>query len=189
VGRLTPAALARLRLGALLLLGVLLQTTVVPDLRIRGVCPDLMLLIAVCVGLVGGAEQGAVVGFGAGLLADLFLQTTPFGLSALAYCLIGFAVGALRGGMLREGWLIAPLVAFAASAAGVGVFVGAGVTVGQSQLTQGGAVVIAETAAIVGAMNALLAVPAARLVAWAAHGSAGATPSRQIRSDRSALSR
>jgi rod shape-determining protein MreD len=185
----TPATLARLRLGALLLLGVLLQTTVVPDLRIRGVSGDVLLLIAVCAGLVGGAEQGAVVGFGAGLLADLFLVTTPFGLSALAYCLIGFAVGALRGSMLREGWLIAPLVAFGASAAGVGIFVVAGVTVGQTQLTQSGSLVVAETAAIVGAMNALLAVPAARLVAWAANGSPGATPSRQIRSDRTALSR
>jgi rod shape-determining protein MreD len=182
----SPSALARIRLTALLLVGIVLQTTVAPDVRLHGVCPDLMLLLAVCAGLVGGPEQGALVGFGAGLLTDLFLQTTPLGLSALAYCLIGFAVGALRGGMLREGWLTAPIVAFGASAAGVVVFVVAGVMVGQAQLTQSGPAVLATTAALVGFMNALLAVPASRLVAWAAHGSAGAAPVRP-RADRSAL--
>src|SRR6202011_5128239 len=137
----------------------LMQTTVVPDLRLGGVCPDLMLLIAVCAGLVGGPERGALFGFSAGLLSDLFLPTTPLGLSALAYCLIGFTVGTLQGSLLREGWLLAPLVALVGSAAGVVIFVVAGVTVGQSQLTGAGPVALAKTAAIVGVMNAVLAVP------------------------------
>jgi rod shape-determining protein MreD len=186
---LRPATLARVRLTALLLIGILLQTTIVPDIRLRGVCPDLMLLIVICAALVGGAERGAVVGFGAGLLTDLFLPTTPFGLSALAYCLTGFAVGALRGGMLRESRLMAPLIAFAASATGVMLFVVAGVMVGQSQLTLGGPAVLAKTAALVAAMNALLAAPVSRIVARAGAGVAGSTPSHQVRTDRTALSR
>jgi rod shape-determining protein MreD len=186
---LRPATLARIRLTAILLIGILLQTTIMPDVRLRGVCPDLMLLIVICAALAGGAEQGAVVGFAAGLLTDLFLPTTPFGLSALAYCLTGFAVGALRGSMLREGWLTAPLIAFAGSAAGVVLFVVSGVMVGQSQLTLGGPSVLAKTAALVGAMNAVLAVPASRIVARATAGAPASTPSHQVRSDRTALSR
>jgi rod shape-determining protein MreD len=189
MGLVRPATFARLRVAALLLLGILLQTTIVPDIRVQGVCPDLMLLATVCVGLVGGAEQGAVVGFAAGVLTDLFLPTTPIGLSALAYCVTGFAVGALRGSMLREGWLMAPLVTFVASAAGVVLFVVAGVMVGQTQLTLAGPTALAKTAALVAAMNALLAVPVARVVARANSGAPVSSPGRQVKADRTALSR
>jgi rod shape-determining protein MreD len=185
----SPSGFARLRLAALLLVGIVAQTTVVPDVRIGGVCPDLMLLIAICGGLVGGPEKGAFLGFGCGFLADLFLQTTPLGLSALAYCLIGFAVGMLRGRVLREGWLFAPLVALVASAAGVVVFVVAGAMVGQSQLTSGGPRSLAEIASIVGAMNAVLAFGAIRIVTWAASGWAAPAQSRPGRADRASLSR
>jgi rod shape-determining protein MreD len=187
-----PATQARLRLTALLLLCILLQTTLVPDIRVRRVCPDLMLLVAIGAGLVAGPEYGAIVGFAAGLLTDLFLPTTPLGLSALAYCVTGFAVGALRGSMLREGWLMAPLVTFAGSAAGVVLFVVTGVMVGQSQLTLGGPAVVAKTAALVAAMNTVLAIPVTRIVAWAAGGAAVSSASssgRQGRADRTALSR
>jgi rod shape-determining protein MreD len=185
----SPSSIARLRLSALLLIGILLQTTVVPDVRIHGVSPDLMLLIAVCGGLVGGPEKGALLGFTSGLLADLFLQATPLGLSALAYCLIGFTVGALRARMLREGWLFAPLVALVASAAGVTIFVVAGAMVGQTQLTSGGPRALAKIASIVGAINFVLAIPAIRIVARAASGWAAPSQIRSGRSDRTALSR
>jgi rod shape-determining protein MreD len=184
-----PTALARARLAALIIVGIVLQTTIVPDMRVQGVCPDLMLLAAVCAGLTGGAEQGAVVGFSAGLLTDVFLPTTPLGLSALAYCVIGFAVGALRGSMLREGWLMAPLVTVVASAAGVVLFVVAGVMVGQTQLTIGGPAVLAKTAALVGVMNAVLAAPVAGIVATATSGFDVSAPGRQVRADRAQPSR
>ena len=64
-----------------------------------------------------------------------------------------------------------------------------GAMVGQTQLTQAGPAVAGQTAAIVGAMNAVLAVPVARLVAWAAGASAGTPPGRQDRADRAVLSR
>lgn len=164
---------ARLRLSAVLLVALLLQTTVVPDLRILGVCPDLLLLCTVAAALVGGPELGGEVGFVAGVLADLFLATTPLGLSALTYTVIGYGVGSIRRTTLQEGWLLAPATAFVASAAGVVLFVIAGVTVGQSQLTRRGPVVILETATLVGVMNAILAAPVCRLVGWAMRGMGG----------------
>jgi rod shape-determining protein MreD len=160
----------RLRVAALLVVALLLQTTVVPGLRIFGVCGDVMLLCAVSAALVGGPELGGVVGFAAGLLADLFLATTPLGLSALVFSLIGYGVGSIRGTVLQEGWLLAPATAFAASAAGVVTFVVAGVMVGQSQLTAIGPVAIVKTALLVGVMNAIVAAPVTRLFAWAASG-------------------
>lgn len=161
---------ARFRLAAVLVLALLLQTTLVPDVRILGACPDLMLLCAVCAGLVGGPGLGGLVGFSAGLMADLFLQTTPLGLSALSYCLVGYAVGAVRRSFLQEGWLLAPATALVASAAGVVTFVVAGVMVGQAQLTRSGPLAIAETAAVVGAINAVVATPVSRILGWAASG-------------------
>ena len=160
---MSPAVVARLRLAGLLVMAVVLQTTIVPDLRIFGVCADLMLLCTVCAGLVGGPELGGLVGFSAGLLADLFLTTTPLGLSALAFSLVGFAVGSIRRTVLQEGWLLAPATALVASAAGVVAFVVTGVMVGQSQLTRMGPVEIVKTAALVGVMNAIIAAPVCRL--------------------------
>ncbi|MDQ1427991.1 MAG: rod shape-determining protein MreD [Acidimicrobiaceae bacterium] len=166
----SPAVATRLRVAALLVLALLLQTTVVADLRILGVCADMMLLCTVSAAVVGGPELGGVVGFAAGLLADLFLVTTPLGLSALVFSLIGYGVGSIRGTVLQEGWFLAPATAFVASAAGVVTFVLAGVMVGQSQLTAMGPVAIVKTALIVGVMNGIVAAPVTRLFAWAASG-------------------
>ncbi len=167
----SPEWSTRLRLATVLVGALVLQTTVVPDLRVLGVCPDLMLLCTVCAALVGGPEMGSIVGFAAGLMADLFLSTTPLGLTALAFSVVGYSVGTIRRTVLQEGWLLAPGVGFVASAAGVVIFVLAGVLVGQSQLTRVGPVAIVKTALLVGVMNAIIAAPVARLVGWAASGS------------------
>jgi rod shape-determining protein MreD len=169
---MSPTAAVRLRLSVILVLALLLQTTIVPDVRVLGVCADLMLLCTACAGLVGGPEMGAIAGFAAGLLADLFLTTTPLGLTALVFSLIGYSVGTIRYSVLQEGWLLAPATGFLASSAGVVTFVLAGVMVGQEQLTKAGPVGIVKTALLVGAMNAVLAIPVYRLFLWAVSGSA-----------------
>ena len=85
-------AKAAVKVCGVLAVAILVQTTFGADFRVDGVAPDLMLLCAVCAGLVGGPDAGALIGFGSGLVSDLFLQSTPFGLSALAACLAGFVV-------------------------------------------------------------------------------------------------
>jgi rod shape-determining protein MreD len=169
---------ARVRLGALLFIALILQISVMSDLRVKGAAPDLMLLLAVCAGMADGPETGALVGFVAGLLIDLFLQTTPVGLSALTYCIVGFGVGTLRHTVIRDSWWLAPLTSLIASGAGVALFVVIGVMVGQSQLTALPATSLVEIATIVAVMNAVLAVPVIRVVGWAtvrARSGAGAT--------------
>jgi rod shape-determining protein MreD len=142
---------------------LVVQTCVLQRLRIEGAHADGLLLVAIAAGIAGGAETGALAGFGAGLVADLFLQT-PFGLSALAFCVVGFAVGALQSSMLRTTAWITPLTAFMASAAGVALFAVAGAVVGQPNLVGPRLPVIA---AVVGGLNAVIAIPVAGLVRWA----------------------
>jgi rod shape-determining protein MreD len=112
---------------------VMLHTAVFPQLRVFGVAADVLLLIAVTSGISAGPEAGAVMGFTAGLLADCFLQT-PFGLSALAYCLVGWGVGSFQSRIMHATWWIPVLTAALASALGVLLFVVLGLVVGQNQL-------------------------------------------------------
>ncbi len=165
---------ARLRLAVLLVAGLLVQATFGADLRIAGVAPDLMTLLVICAGLAGGPQLGTVVGFCAGVLADLLLQGTPFGLSALSLCLVGFGVGVLRAGVLREGWVLTPAVAFVATAAGVVLFLALGDLVGQTQLALEGRPWIVKVILVESIDAAVLSIPVAWAVRWAATGSAGA---------------
>jgi rod shape-determining protein MreD len=54
--------------------------------------PDLLWLLPITAALLDGPETGAIVGFWSGLAFDLVLPT-PFGLSALVGCLLGYSVG------------------------------------------------------------------------------------------------
>lgn len=153
----------RLRVGLVLAATLVAHLTLLSRLRIDDVRPDALLLVALMAGLTAGPERGAVVGFCAGLLADLFLQT-PFGLSALAYCLVGFAVGSLQSGILRATWWIPIVTAAGASAAGIVLYGILGAMVGQPEFVSPRLVVIAG---IVAFMNGALAPAALRAVGWA----------------------
>lgn len=180
---MSPRASAGVRVAAVLLVGLLVQTTLVPDLRFKGVAPDLMLLMAICAGLAGGPEYGAVVGFFAGLLSDLFLTDTPVGLSALCFCLVGFAVGGLRASVIPEGRLLTPLIAIVGTGGGVVLFIVVGDVVGQSQLTATGSHWLLKVAIIEAAFAALLSLPVGWLMDWAAKGSQGAEALGKARPD------
>ena len=164
---------ARIRIGLLLLFTVLVQTTLASDMRVTQVTPDLMVLVVVCAGLTGGTEAGAWVGFWAGLLYDLFLSTTPVGLFALTYCLIGAGIGALRASVLQERRSLLPLAALVGTAASVLLFVGAGDVLGQTQLVGGGRSWLIRVMIVESLWNAVLALPAGYIYAWVARGSAG----------------
>lgn len=155
-----------LRLFLVLVLVLIVQTTIALDLHIAGAHPDLMLLLPIAAGVVGGAELGAGLGFVAGFVADLFLPT-PFGLSALTFTIVGFAVGYVVHSPSENRnapALLVPLVALAASAAGVMLYAVLGAILGQPQMLK---VDLAAVVTVVAVVNALLVVPATRLVGWA----------------------
>jgi rod shape-determining protein MreD len=156
---MTPGA----RIPPVVLLVLVLHTAVLPQFRMFGVTADLLLLLAIAGGLAGGPERGAYFGFGCGLLADCFLQT-PFGLSALAYCLVGWFVGVFQTRVLHAVWWIPVLTAALATAAGTMLFVVVGAVVGQDQLISDRLPTILAVTAL---WNALFVLPVSRLVRWA----------------------
>ncbi len=153
----------RFRLPAVLLLALVMHTTVFPSLRIAGVMPDVMLLMAVAAGLDGGPLHGALLGFTSGMLSDLLLPT-PMGLSALVFTLVGYTVGVTKGGLLRDTWWFPVLVAFVASSAGEGVFALAGTMLGETDLMN---VHLSTIMLVVGILNGILAPAMLRVMRWA----------------------
>ena len=154
---------SRLRLPVVLLVVLVLQTSLLVRLRLHDVHPEALLVLALAAGIVAGPERGALVGFATGLVADLFLET-PFGLSALTYCLAAFAVGSIESTVMRSTWWSSPLTVLAGSAAGVALFVMIGLIMGQSQLTHHHPVAVVG---IVSLANSVLALPLVPLARWA----------------------
>src|SRR4051812_47360380 len=156
----------RAKVPLVLMLFLIVHLTVLDRLHIFGVTPDGMLLLAVVAGIVGGPRVGALMGFFAGLCLDLFLET-PMGLSALVFCLVGYAVGNIQGGVLRAAWWIPVVTTLVASVAGVLLYALVATVVGQPHLVTTHLFVVA---AVVGIFNALVAPFALRLVRWSIAG-------------------
>ena len=163
-------AVGRARLSLLLVVTLTLQLTLLGGIRIAGVHPDAMVLVAVAAGLVGGTDRGATMGFATGLVTDLFLQT-PFGLSDLTFCIVGYLVGMFQGGLIRSAWWIPVLTAVVASAGGETLYAMIGGIVGQGHMIN---VRLGLVAGVVGAVNGLLALVVVPAMRWAME--AGPTP-------------
>ncbi len=158
---------------------LVVETALGADLRLMGVGPDLMLLLAICAGMTGGAEAGALVGFAVGLLSDISLATTPLGLSALSWCLVGWSVGMLRSNVTLGNRSALPVVAFAATLGGIAIFLVVGDLVGQSQLSGLRHAYLLRVGVIESLWNALLAIPVGFVYERAGRGSAGAEALRR----------
>lgn len=155
--------MSRLRIGLILFVALTLHQSLFVSLHVGDARPQVMLLVAIVGGLLGGAERGAFLGFTAGLLADLFVQT-PLGLAALAFALVGFAVGSVQSGIIHSSWWIGPLTVLAASFAGMLLYGLLGAIIGQSHFVSPRLVGIAAGVAV---MNALLSLPVIRAMSWA----------------------
>jgi rod shape-determining protein MreD len=84
-------------IAALVLVACIVQVVVVAPLRLAGSPPDVLLLVVAAVALALGPMSGAIVGFGAGLTADLVPPADHLlGRYALVFCLVGYVVGLLR---------------------------------------------------------------------------------------------
>ena len=153
----------RLRVPLVIITALVLQLSVLTRLRVAGVMPDLMLLLAVAAGLTGGPARGAVVGFASGMAVDLFLRT-PLGLSALVFCMVGYAVGIAQTGILRSAWWIPVVTALLASATGELLFALAGAMLGETQLVRAHLLLVI---AVVAATNAVLAPLTVPTMGWA----------------------
>jgi rod shape-determining protein MreD len=142
-------------------LAVVLQVAIVADLRVGGAVADLVLAVVVAAGLTGGPDRGATYGFAAGVAYDLVLDT-PFGLTALSYALVGYAVGWAGEALGRTSGWWPVVIAAAAGAIQVALYTCLGNLVGVAYpfgLVPGMALVVA-----VG--QALAVVPLMRVLWW-----------------------
>jgi len=152
-----------LRPAVVLFTLLILQLALFSELRVDGRAPDLMLVAAIAAGLTGGPDRGALTGFAAGLAIDLFLPT-PFGLSALAFCITGWLMGQTENALVGEHpWVVIPLTAVG-SAVGVTLFVTFGELLGQANLYTDR---FLRTLIVTSLYNAILGWPAARVFRWA----------------------
>jgi rod shape-determining protein MreD len=159
-------ARAAVRVAFVIFLVLMVQQTIMVALRVGGVHPDLLWLLPITAALADGPETGGIVGFWAGLAFDLVLPT-PFGLSALVGCLLGYAVGALTAAVdPRTTWL-KPVAALTGSVAADMLFAVLGAILGQPQMVQIDFVALFFMISI---SSVVFVLPVSRLMRWALAG-------------------
>jgi rod shape-determining protein MreD len=118
--------------GALVIVALVVQVSVLARLHLPGAVPDLLLLTVLALALVYGHVGGALLGFAAGLLADLAPPADhAAGRYALVLCVVGYATGLFRPDHGRLQSVLRPMFVVACGAiastllyAGVGALVG-----------------------------------------------------------------
>ena len=138
---------------------LVLQLSIVSDLRLFGAVGDMLVLVTVGAAQADGPDRGAPFGFVAGLLYDLVLDT-PFGLSALTYALVGYAVGLVSVAVGRSGGWWPIVLAALGGAAAMGLYTAIGHLVGTPYPTDE----LPAIALVVAGWNAALIVPARGLL-------------------------
>ena len=101
--------------GAIIVVTLLIQLTLINSITILGVKPDLIMVVVVVFSLLKGEKEGTISGFASGLLQDIF-STGLLGINALAKTVIGFTCGILKEKIFREHILfLIPVITFIAS--------------------------------------------------------------------------
>lgn len=147
--------------AALVVVALVLQVSVLARLQLPGAVPDLTLLVVLGLALVYGHVSGALIGFSAGLLADLAPPADhAVGRYALVLCLIGYLAGLAKpeSGRLRSA--TAPLLAVVLAAVGTTLlYAGVGALVGDTSARQVGLAGLLATAALYDLLLAPFVVP------------------------------
>ncbi len=159
-------ARSMIRLALVIFIVLMVQQTVMVALRVHGAHPDLVWLLPISAALLDGPETGAIVGFWAGLSFDLVLPT-PFGLSALVGCLLGYVTGSLTAPVDPRAVWLKPVAALAGSVAADMLFAVLGAIFGQEQMVQ---IDFVSLFLVVGVSSVVLILPVNRLMRWALAG-------------------
>lgn len=105
--------------SSLIVVALMIQVSVLARLHLPGAVPDLLLLTVLGLALVYGHVGGALIGFGAGLLADLAPPADhAVGRYALVLCVIGYLAGLVKpeSGQVRSA--TGPMAVVVAAAVG-----------------------------------------------------------------------
>lgn len=122
--------------AGLLLLAILIQLTVLNNVRLPGGAgPDLVLVAVVALALTGGPLEGMLGGFCAGLALDVAPPATHLvGQYALVFCLVGYAAGRVGSNLDASAWVPIGVVAVG-SAVGELLFALTGMIFGNLDIT------------------------------------------------------
>ncbi|WP_031070453.1 rod shape-determining protein MreD [Streptomyces sp. NRRL S-118] len=145
----------------LVVVALVLQVSILARLQLPGAVPDLLLLVVLALALVYGHVSGALIGFGAGLLADLAPPADhAAGTYALVLCVIGYLAGLTKpeNGQLRSA--TGPMVmVVAAAVASTLLYAGVGALVGDTAARHVGLVSLLISAVIYDILLAPFTVP------------------------------
>ncbi len=84
---------------------ILLQSTILNRVAVRGVRPDLALIVLIFVSMRRGPMVGQVSGFATGFLEDL-MNVSPLGFHSLLRTVIGYVYGLLSGNVFIDPFLM-----------------------------------------------------------------------------------
>ncbi|WP_432056748.1 rod shape-determining protein MreD [Streptomyces sp. bgisy022] len=147
--------------SALIVVALVLQVSVLARLHLPGAVPDLLLLTVLGLALVYGHVGGALVGFSAGLLADLAPPADhAAGRYALVLCVIGYLAGLVKPETGQVKSATGPMVVVVAAAVGSTLlYAGVGALVGDTAARHVGLGSLLFTAALYDLLLAPFVVP------------------------------
>ncbi|MCE4943952.1 MULTISPECIES: rod shape-determining protein MreD [Streptomyces] len=145
----------------LVVVALIIQVSILARLQLPGAVPDLLMLVVVGLALVYGHVGGSLIGFCAGLLADLAPPADhAIGRYALVLCVIGYVAGLTKpdNGQHRSATL--PLVVVIGAAIGSTLmYAGVGSLVGDTAARHVGLVGLLLSATLYDLLLAPFAVP------------------------------
>ncbi|PAZ12457.1 rod shape-determining protein MreD [Streptomyces sp. SA15] len=146
---------------SLVVVALVLQVSVLARLHLPGAVPDLLLLTVLGLAMVYGHVGGALVGFGAGLLADLAPPADhAAGRYALVLSVIGYAAGLIKPENGRLKSATGPMLVVVATAIGSTLlYAGVGALVGDTAARHVGLPSLLFTAALYDLLLAPFVVP------------------------------
>ncbi|MFI9046505.1 rod shape-determining protein MreD [Streptomyces sp. NPDC053427] len=151
----------------LVVVALVVQVGVLARLQLPGAVPDLLLLVVLALALVYGHVGGCLVGFGAGLLADLAPPSDhAIGRYALVLCVIGYAAGLTKPDSGQHRSATVPLMVVIGAAIGSTLmYAGVGALVGDTAARHVGLVGLLLSATLYDLLLAPFIVPLVMAVA------------------------
>ncbi|MDV9171106.1 rod shape-determining protein MreD [Streptomyces sp. W16] len=145
----------------LVVVAMVVQVSVLARLHLPGAVPDLLLLTVLGLAMVYGHVTGALIGFGAGLLADLAPPADhAAGRYALVLCVIGYLAGLAKPENGRLKSATGPMAVVVAAALGSTLlYAGVGALVGDTAARHVGLPSLLFTAALYDLLLAPFIVP------------------------------
>jgi rod shape-determining protein MreD len=144
-----------IRIALLILLGVVVQLSFFSEITLLGSTPDVLWVLAVALGLLGGGVVGAVCGFALGLLTDsLLLQT--LGVTSIVLLSVGYLAGRWRESFDITSAFVPPLLTGALTLFGATIFTAIQLMLGVEAPVS---LLIVREIVVKGLLAALLAIP------------------------------